>query len=127
MDIIKIGVMGMVGVLLALTLKYQKPEYSFFISLGVCVFIFLFIMDKMHMMLNYIQEIAGFVDFEGRYIETILKMIGITYVAEFAANICRDAGYGAIAGQIQMFAKLSILALSMPVLLTFMKTIGDFL
>ena len=48
-------------------------------------------------------------------------------MAEFAAAICKDAGYSSIAGQIQVFAKLSILVLSMPVVLTFLSTVGEFL
>lgn len=43
----------------------------------------------------------------------ILKMVGITYIAEFASGICKDAGYQTIAGQIETFAKLTILALGM--------------
>lgn len=54
-------------------------------------------------------------------------MIGITYVSEFAAGICKDAGYGAIASQIDIFARLYIMVLSMPVLLALMETIHSFL
>ena len=57
----------------------------------------------------------------------ILKMIGITYVAEFSTDICRESGYQAIAGQIEIFAKLSILLISMPVLMGFIETLGAFL
>ena len=58
---------------------------------------------------------------------TLLKMAGITYIAEFASGICKDAGYGAIGTQIEIFAKLSILAVSMPVLLALLETLRDFL
>ena len=56
-----------------------------------------------------------------------MKMIGITYIAEFASGICRDAGYGSLGGQIEMFGKLSMLAVSMPILLTLMETIRVFM
>ena len=54
----------------------------------------------------------------------ILKMVGITYVAEFSMNVCKDAGYAAIANQIEVFAKISILAVSLPVFVAFLETIG---
>lgn len=54
-------------------------------------------------------------------------MIGIAYVGQFSAGICKDAGYSAIAGQIEIFSKLSILVLSMPVLMALMETILGFL
>ena len=50
------------------------------------------------------------------YIQTLMKIIGITYIAEFASDLCKDAGYQTIAGQIQIFGKLSVLAVSIPVL-----------
>ena len=54
-------------------------------------------------------------------------MIGITYVAEFATGICKDAGYQTIANQIEIFTKLTILTFSMPVLEVLLLTIKDFL
>ena len=54
-------------------------------------------------------------------------MVGITYVSEFSVHLCKDAGYGAVAAQIEMFAKLSILVISMPVLMSFLDVIGEFL
>ena len=59
--------------------------------------------------------------------EVLIKMLGITYVAEFSAGICRDAGYQTVAAQIEIFAKIMILALSMPILLALLKTIRTFL
>ena len=50
-----------------------------------------------------------------------------TYIAEFASGICKDAGYQTIAGQIETFAKLTILALGMPVLTALLETVREFL
>ena len=48
-------------------------------------------------------------------------------MAEFAAGMCRDAGYGSLGSQIEIFGKLSILALSMPILLALFGTLEQFL
>ena len=61
------------------------------------------------------------------YLSVMLKMIGVTYIAEFSSGICRDAGYQTIAVQIEIFSKLTILALGMPVLLALLETIREFL
>jgi stage III sporulation protein AD len=53
-------------------------------------------------------------------------MTGVTYISEFSAGICKDAGYGALAGQIEIFGKLSILALSMPIVLALLETLQGF-
>ena len=61
------------------------------------------------------------------YLTILLKIAGITYIAEFASGICRDAGYGAIGSQIEIFGKLSILAVSMPIVLALLETLQSFL
>ena len=55
-----------------------------------------------------------------------LKVIGITYICEFCANLCRDAGYGSIAGQIELSGKLSVLMLGLPILLTLLETLKSY-
>ena len=61
------------------------------------------------------------------YLTVLLKMIGVTYLAQFSSGICKDAGYSSIAGQIEIFAKLYIMVLSIPVLLALMEAIHSFL
>ena len=57
----------------------------------------------------------------------LLKIVGITYIADFSSNLCKDAGYGAIAGQIEIFGKLSVLAISTPILMALLETVQSFL
>ena len=70
---------------------------------------------------------VGYVPIDTTYLHALMKMIGITYVGQFSAGLCKDAGYSAIAGQIEIFSKLSILAISMPILMALMDTIQGFL
>ena len=127
MDIIKIAVLGIVGALLGIMLKGQKKEYELFMTLGVSLCIFYFIMSKLKLVISVINSMQDYVNLDTSYIAILIKMIGITYVSEFSANLCKDAGYQAMAGQIEMFGKLSILAISMPVILVLLETIGEFL
>lgn len=54
-------------------------------------------------------------------------MIGITYLCEFCAGLCRDAGYQAIAAQVELFGKVTVLLAGMPVLLSLIDTITGFM
>ena len=127
MDIIKISILGITAVLLSQMLKNYKPEYGYYINLAVCICVFLYVMSKLTCLLDYVEQIQDMIHLDPVYLTMILKMIGITYVAEFAVNLCKDAGCQTIAGQIELFAKLSILVISMPVILAFMETIGELL
>ena len=74
-----------------------------------------------------IRRIQELIRTDRIYLETLIKMTGITYIAEFASGICKDAGYGAIGSQIEIFGKLSILAVSMPIMLALLETLQRFL
>ena len=127
MDIIKVGILGVAAVLMAIPLRKEKQEYSMFLSMAVCICIFIYILGKVETVINFAKKMQTFVAVDQTYITLILKMVGITYVAEFAMNICKDAGYAAVGNQIELFAKLSILVLSIPVLTVFLETVGSFL
>ena len=127
MDIIKVGILGVAAVLMAIPLRKEKQEYSMFLSMAVCICIFIYIIGKVETVIDFAKKMQTFVAVDQTYITLILKMVGITYVAEFAMNICKDAGYTAVGNQIELFAKLSILVLSIPVLTVFLETVGSFL
>ena len=127
MDILRIAVLGIAGVLIALVLKKERGEYSAFVSMAVCICIFFYIITKVETILAFAQRMETLISVDGSYIALVVKMVGITYVAEFAMNVCKDAGYSAIGNQIEMFAKMSILVVSLPVLTAFLETIGSFL
>lgn len=127
MNMLQIAVLGVAGVLLAVQFKGGKSEYSTYIVLGISVLIFTAILDQLEVLADAVRKIGDMIGLDGSYIRTILKMIGITYAAELGSGICKDAGYQAVAVQIEIFGKLLIMVLSVPVLLTVLQTIGEFL
>lgn len=127
MDILKIAMIGVTGVFLAIPLKSYKPEYGMLISLGTCICIFVYLITKLEIVLDYIDRIESTLNIDRSYIRLLLKMMGITYVAQFASEVCKDAGYQAVSSQIEMFGKISILFVSMPILLALLQTVGEYL
>ena len=127
MTIIQIAGIGIMGTLLALQFKNQKSEYGIYVSVALSLLLFFSMGDHLETILDTLDVIGGFVRIDSGYITILLKMLGVVYLAEFAAAICRDAGNQTIAGQIEICAKLVILALSMPVLKALLVTIREFL
>jgi len=124
---IRVGVLGMIGVLFAVHLKQNKPEYSYLITFGICIAIFLVSLRYMENLLGQIARIKFFTKDNSSYYELLLKVIGITYICEFCAGVCSDAGYKAIAGQIEVFGKVMILLSGMPILLALLETMYSFM
>ncbi|MCI8576858.1 MAG: stage III sporulation protein AD [Lachnospiraceae bacterium] len=126
MNIIAIGVMGITAVLLAIQMKGVRAEYGTCLAIAAGCLISFFAVGKMKTIFDAMARIQDMIRLQDVYLSILLKMAGITYVAEFSSGICRDAGYGAIGNQIEIFGRLTILAVSMPIVLALLDVLQGF-
>lgn len=124
---INVAVISIIAILMAVIFKKGKEEYSLYISIGTCFIILLLGIGKLDVILDTINRLQGYIKINKAYINILIKIIGITYVTEFAASLCKETGYQAIGEQVELVGKLSILAISMPILLALLDTINNFL
>ena len=110
MSMIKIGMIGIAAVFLALLLKKEKGELALLVGIAASVLIFGYTLSRISFILDFLRELMATLPVDPALLKALLKMLGITYVADFSASVCREAGYGSVAGQIELFAKLSIVA-----------------
>lgn len=127
MNMIQVGILGVAGILFAIQLKQEKAEVAVYVSIAVSLLIFFAVLDNLGVLVQTVREISTYIQIENSYIMTLIKMLGITYIAEFSSGLCKDAGYTAIAAQIELFGKITILVLSLPILLALLRTIQEFL
>ncbi len=127
MTVATVAVLGLTAVLLAVQFKGIKGEYGVCLVAGAGLVIFFYGVSKLETIVEAVKQVQSYIKVNSIYLNTLMKMIGITYIAEFASGICKDAGYGALGSQIEIFGKLSILAVSMPILLALMETVQGFL
>ena len=127
MSVLTIGILGIAGALLAVELKGLKGEYGIYLVAAVGLVIFFYGVTKLKTVIETIRQVQSYIRLNRMYLEVLLKMIGITYIAEFSSGICKDAGYGSLGSQIEIFGKVSVLAVSMPILLALLDTVQQFL
>lgn len=124
---IKIAILGIIVVMFCVYFKPKQPEIATIIAVVCCIFVFSFGITKLEVILDAIKQIQEYIKINNTYITILLKIVGITYIAEFSSGICKDAGYSAIANQIELVGKLSIIAISMPIVLALINTLNQFL
>ena len=128
MSMIQIGITAVIGAVLAVQMRSSgKAEYGTYVCMATGLLLFSFIVEYVGYFADAAGQIVSFLRLDAGYLSTMLKMIGITYIAEFTAGICRDAGCQTLAGQVEIFGKLTILLLGLPVLLALLQTIQEFL
>lgn len=123
MEIIQIIGLGFVVMLLILIIKQQRPEMAIQLGLTLSAIIFLMVLSKLDVVLNLFRDLAEKANISQMYLNTILKIIGIAYVTEFGAQVCRDAGEGAVAGKIEFAGKILVMVLAVPIIALVLDTI----
>jgi len=122
-EILKIVSYALIATFLVLIVKEQKPNLSFLLVVFIGSSIFLFLVDQIYAIIMMIEKLANNANINMVYIETILKIIGIAYIAEFAAQITKDAGQGSISSKIELGGKILILAMAIPILTVLIETV----
>lgn len=125
-EMIKVGLLGIVGVLIAVQLKAQKPEYGIYIGLAIGILIFCYIIKELEALIKQFDIIRQYLGNGERYLTILIKVMGITYICEFCSGICKDAGYSTVAQQIEIWGKLSVMFAGVPILLAVIEQMQTF-
>jgi stage III sporulation protein AD len=123
MNIIAVSVICLSSAVLAVILRQYKPEYAMLISVVAGCGVLTLIVYSVMPVLDELSSINSRIGTAGEYIKTVIKALGICYIGQFAADACRDAGESSLAGKIELGAKVSIVALSLPLLSELMQVI----
>ncbi|MBO5031422.1 MAG: stage III sporulation AC/AD family protein [Lachnospiraceae bacterium] len=113
---LQVCVLAAAGVFAALIIKKDKPEFAALIILLVS---FLIAIRVLAILENALLEIESWQELIGEnmnYMTLLFKLIGITYICDFAANLCKDSGYSSLSNHIEIFGKVAIMAAGFPVI-----------
>ena len=113
------------GLFAALVLKKDKPEYALFVILLTSLLLALRVIGALEIVIEEIQHWNVLLGDKSQYVNLLLKLIGITYLCELAANLCKDAGYGTLINHIELFGKITIMVSGLPVLKLMIEMLED--
>ncbi|MDR9746912.1 stage III sporulation protein AD [Paenibacillus taichungensis] len=123
MEIIQVVGLALIATVLILVIKEQKPMFAFLIAAATGIVIFMLLIGKIGAVIEVLKRLAENSGMESIYLKTILKIIGIAYIAEFGAQIVRDAGQESIASKIELAGKVLILVLAIPIISIIIETV----
>lgn len=112
---------------LSALLKRLEPTIAAFVSLGACIMLMLGVGDLLKSITSSVQTLTQSARLDGAYINVLLRIVGVAYVAQIGAQTCRDAGSANIADQVELCARLAILSMAAPLFLSLMEMITEVL
>ena len=123
MDMVQVVGIGMTAGLLILVVRRSHPELAVQITIVVAGIVFFLVLDKLRMIIELFTEMAKRAGIGEMYLIILLKIIGISYLVEFGAQVCRDAGESAIASKVELAGKVMILVMAVPIIAFALDTI----
>lgn len=126
MEIVKIGLLGLVSVGIALMIKQTRPEYAYLFMVCAGLFVFYLCFDTFMAVADMTKQIGESVGNYDKYIQLLLKIVGISYISEFCSGMCQDAGYQTLGKQIETAGKFCVLLTGLPVFFTLIDTIREY-
>ena len=103
---LSLSVCAVTGVILALVLKSTGSSMGTFVS----------VYTRINMFTAGINQ---------EYIKLIVKVIGISYVTEISSNICKENGFAALASAMEIYARISVAGLCIPVIVTLFEMVSE--
>ena len=122
-DIIKIVGIALVSLVFIILIKQYKPEFALYITLITGCLIFVLVMDKLETIVNMLKQICNKSGLNAKFLNILIKMTGIAYLAEFAISVCKDAGETAIANKLEIGSKAIIIVMSIPIIMNLLEVI----
>jgi stage III sporulation protein AD len=123
MEILQIAGLGVAATITILVIKAEKPEVAIQISIVTGIVIIILLISKLSAVLELINSYARKINIDMAYFSTLLKIVGVAYIAEFGAEICRDTGETSIASKIELAGKVIIAVLAVPIITSLLELI----
>lgn len=127
MEIAQIVGFGLIATVLVVVLRQEKPELALLLSIGAGILLFFMVLAKIGAVVNVLRDLSVRANVNLLYLGIILKIVGIAYIADFGAQLCRDAGENALASKIEFAAKILILVLAIPIVMAVLDTLMSIL
>ena len=123
MEIWQIVGLALIVTVICVVLKQIRPEIALQLSILAGASIFIVILSKIKVVVDLLQTLADQANISSYYLLIVLKIVGVAYLAEFGAQICRDAGEGALATKIELAAKVGVIVLAIPIIVAITESL----
>jgi stage III sporulation protein AD len=121
MDVVQLVGFGVAAAVLTLTLRSQRPEMGMLLALAAGLIIFAMVVQRLQGLVTVMGSMAQTAALPSSVLWLLIRVVGISYLGEFGAQMCRDAGENGIAAKVELGARILVLGMSVPVLLALMR------
>ena len=119
------AVLAFAAAVLQLTLKKEQPAFAFLVSACAAAGLLGAVAGQVRPLLVWLQGLEAY--FPGEGIRCLVRVLGIALVAQFAADLCREAGLAAAASAVDLCGRALALLQALPLLQQLLDAFAGYL
>ncbi len=124
MEILKMSAFALMAVVIIVLIKQEKKEIGITISILAAVLLAAFAILKLNDVIDLLYNLTSKIGVNAKYLEIILKVVGIAYIIELTKDVCVDSGETALGSKVEMAGKITITAMTIPILTGIIEVIN---
>ncbi len=113
-NVVALAGLAILAAILAVMLRRYHAEYGMILSLAAGAVILLALLSSLSPALEEARSLLQAAALPGESLVILFKALGVCWLAQFAADSCRDAGEGALASKIELAGKTAVLLITLP-------------
>ncbi|MEN6460671.1 MAG: stage III sporulation protein AD [Syntrophomonas sp.] len=124
-EIAQVVGLALITTILLIILRQERPVMAVLLSIVFSILVFVFMMGKLASIIGVMKELTNRAGINYFFLATILKILGVAYLGEFAAAICNDAGEQAVGKKVEFAAKIIIAVLALPIMIAILESLME--
>lgn len=115
------------GALVCALVRQQKPEMRLAAAIAVGLAALFLSLDGIGAGVDMLRRLSGEAGLEGESSLLLIRATGIALIAEFGAQLCRDAGESSLAGRVELAGRAALMGMTAPLLTGLLQRIEGIL
>lgn len=124
MEILKMSAFALMAVIIIVLIKQERKEIGVIISIFAAVVLAAYAIVKLNDIVNLLFDLISNVGVNAKYLEVILKVVGIAYIVELTKDVCIDSGESAVGAKVEMAGKIIMVSMTIPIITGVVKVIN---
>lgn len=108
-------------------LKQYCREHALFCVIGACAAVGIAAAAYLTPVVSQMQALFERINLPSAYLTILWKALGICYLTGIAGDLCQDCGESALARTVELWGRLSLVLLSLPLLETLLQMVTEVL
>ena len=121
MEIIRVAGFAIAAAFAAAAVRQMRPEAGMAIALAAGVMLLAAALSRVSGLAQALDNLCRQAQLKTAYVRTILKVMGICFLTDLAASVCRDVQEGGLAERVETVGRVLVMTLAAPMLLSLLE------